>query len=107
LEFPDLPERGELDLNEVKSSKYFFQWARYCYDAATRIKLYKLYSFVETSSHSEWTSCAKLVLENWIVYYTHDHATVHVCVHVLTLFPFLGIRDIFLGNHLCVCDCEF
>ena len=25
LEFPDLPARGELDLNEVKSSKYFFQ----------------------------------------------------------------------------------
>lgn len=25
LEFPDLPARGKLDLNEVKSAKYFFQ----------------------------------------------------------------------------------
>jgi DNA-directed RNA polymerase len=25
LEFPDLPKRGKLDLNEVKSAKYFFQ----------------------------------------------------------------------------------
>lgn len=25
IEFPDLPEKGDLDLNEVKSSPYFFQ----------------------------------------------------------------------------------
>jgi DNA-directed RNA polymerase len=25
LEFPDLPKRGDLDLDEVKRAKYFFQ----------------------------------------------------------------------------------